>query len=61
MRAPTATKAFTWRLLCMHLSCENDIGCGKALVSNFPNVANPANVFLVRAVSDAFGVKRLTI
>lgn len=42
-------------------NCESDRGCGKALAFNFPEVVNPGDVLIVRAVSDAFGVERLAI
>ena len=53
--------AFTQRLLSTRSSCESDQGCGKALAFNFPDVVNPANVFIVSVVSDAFRVERLAI
>ena len=34
---------------------------GEALAFNFPDGVNPADVSLVRAVSDAFRVKRVAI
>ena len=61
MRAPTATTAFTQRSLSTRSSCESDQGCGKALAFNFPDLVNQADVFRLRAVSDAFEVERLAI
>ena len=61
MRALTPSAAFTQCLLSTRSSCERDQGCGKALAFNFPDMVNQADVFLVCAVSDAFGVERLAI
>ena len=54
----SSATGFTERLFSMRPSYE---GYVKALASNFADVVNPADVFLVRAVSDAFGVERLAI
>ena len=52
-------RSFTQHLLPQ--SSERNKGCGKAVAFNFPEVVNQANVFTVRAVSQASWVEGLAI